>query len=175
MLDVSKLVFLDESGVTTKMARRCGRSAKGKPLVCAVPHGHWKTNTFIAGLRADGIVAPWLLDGAMNGETFCLWLERELAPVLNQGDIVIMDNLATHKVARVKSIIEKAGASLMYLPPYSPDFNPIEMVFAKLKADLRKAAKRTIEDLCQRISQTLQTYSKEECMAYIRHDGYAST
>jgi transposase len=137
-----------------------------------VPHGHWKITTFVAGLRCDGIRAPFVVDQAMTGDIFCTWLTRCLVPTLRPGDIVVMDNLAAHKVARVRKIIEGAGARLLYLPPYSPDMNPIEQVFAKLKALLRKAAARTKEGLWATIGQLLDAFSPEECRNYFRHAGY---
>jgi transposase len=173
-------VFLDESGVNTKMARLRGRAPKGQRLVASIPHGHWSTNTpdqvggrlFIAGLRHDGIVAPWLLNGPMNGDAFLTYIATQLAPCLSPGDIVVMDNLSTHKVKGVRKLIEATGARLLYLPPYSPDLNPIEMVFAKLKARLRKAAERTEDALCERIGQLLETYTPKECSNYLTHAGY---
>jgi len=174
-LEPSRLVFLDESGVNTKMARRQGRAPKGQRLVASIPHGHWSTNTFIAGLRHDGIVAPWLLNGPMNGDAFLTYIATQLAPCLTPGDIVIMDNLSTHKIKGVRETIEARGARLLYLPPYSPDLNPIEMVFAKLKALLRKAAERTEDGICERIGQLLETFTPQECSNYLNHAGYGST
>jgi transposase len=171
-LDPSKLVFLDESGVNTKMARPKGRAPKGQRLVASIPHGHWSSSTFIAGLRHDRIVAPWLLDGPMNGDAFLTYIATQLAPSLAADDIVIMDNLSTHKVKGVRELIEARGAGLLYLPSYSPDLNPIEMVFAKLKALLRKAAERTEDALCERIGQLLETYTPQECSNYLTHAGY---
>ena len=168
-------MFLDESGVNTKMARPKGRARKGQRLVASIPHGHWSTNTFIAGLRHDGIVAPWLLDGPMNGDAFLTYIATQLAPSLTPDDIVIMDNLSTHKVKGVRELIEARGASLLYLPSYSPDLNPIEMAFAKLKALLRKAAERTEDALCERIGQLLETYTPQECSNYLTHAGYDRT
>ena len=136
-------MFIDETWASTNMARRYGRAPKGERLRAAVPHGHWKTTTFVAGLRSDGIVAPFVLDGPINRAAFETYLARVLVPELRPGDVVIMDNLSSHKGPRVREMIEAAGASLRYLPPYSPDFNPIENAFAKLKALLRKAAERT--------------------------------
>jgi transposase len=136
-LDPAKLVFLDETWTTTNMARRFGRGPKGERVIGAVPQGHWQTSTFVAGLRQDGLIAPLVLDGAMDGEAFLAYVQQFLAPALRPGDIVVIDNLSSHKVAGVREAIEVAGASLLYLPPYSPDLNPIEQVFAKLKAVLR--------------------------------------
>ena len=165
-------MFLDESGVNTKMARPKGRAPKGQRLVASIPHGHWSSSTFIAGLRHDRIVAPWLLDGPMNGDAFLTYIATQLAPSLSADDIVIMDNLSTHKVKGVRELIEARGAGLLYLPSYSPDLNPIEMVFAKLKALLRKAAERTEDALCERIGQLLETYTPQECSNYLTHAGY---
>jgi transposase len=149
-IDPKRLVFVDETGSATNMIRRYGRSPKGKRLLGRAPFGHWKTTTFIAGLRHDGIVAPFVIDRPMNGEIFLRWVKTCLVPTLSPGDIVVMDNLPAHKVAGVREAIEAAGAELRYLPPYSPDLNPIEMMFAKLKALLRKAAERTIAALWDR-------------------------
>ena len=146
-LDPRRLVFIDETGASTKMARLRGRSKRGQRCRAAVPHGHWKTTTFTAGLRRDGLTAPMLLDGPMNGVAFLAYVEQVLVPTLVPGDQVIMDNLPAHKVSGVKQAIEAAGATRLLLPPYSPDFNPIEQAFAKLKALLRKAAARTVDDL----------------------------
>jgi transposase len=154
-LDPTRIVFIDETAANTKMARLYGRAPRGERCRAPVPHGHWKTTTFTAGLRYDGIAAPMVLDGPMNGEAFLAYVEQALVPELRPCDIVIMDNLPAHKVHGVRQAIEAAGASLRYLPPYSPDFNPIEMAFAKLKALLRAAAARTIPDLashCRRPS-----------------------
>ncbi len=176
-------MFLDESGVNTKMARLRGRAPRGQRLVASIPHGHWSTNTFIAGLRHDGIVAPWLLNGPMNGDAFLTYIATQLAPCLAAGDIVIMDNLSTHKVKGIRELIEARGARLLYLPPpdqvrgrlYSPDLNPIEMAFAKLKALLRKAAERTEDALCERIGKLLDTFTPQECSNYLEHAGYDRT
>jgi transposase len=172
-MNPTRLVFLDETWATTNMARRYGRAPRGERLIASVPHGHWKTSTFVAGLREDAITAPLVIDGAMNGEIFRAYIEQFLAPTLSPGDIVIMDNLASHKVAGVREAIEARGASLIYLPPYSPDLNPIEQAFAKLKAHLRKAAERSIPALWDRIGSTLNTFSPEECKNFFTHVGYA--
>jgi len=174
-LDPEKLVFVDETGASTKMVRTRGRAPKGQRLVGREPWGHWKTTTFTAGLRRDGLVAPYVLDGPMNGDAFLVYVEKILVPALNPGDIVIMDNLAAHKVQGVRAQIEAAGAALLYLPPYSPDLNPIEMAFAKLKALLRAAAERSVEALWSRIGQLLDAFSADECLNYLRHAGYASS
>jgi len=157
------------------MARLYGRAPKGQRLIAAIPHGHWKSMTFIAGLRHDRIEAPWVLDGAMDGQAFTTYLREVLVPTLSPGDIVIMDNLPAHKVASVREIIEQAGAQLLYLPPYSPDFNPIEQLFAKLKSLLRKAAERTIDDLWKRVGKLLEDFSAAECLNYFIDAGYQST
>jgi transposase len=171
-LDPTKLIFIDETSASTKMARLRGRAKKGERCRAPIPHGHWKTTTFTAGLRLDGLTAPMLLDGAMNGPAFLAYAEQVLAPELVPGDIVVMDNLPAHKVAGVRAAIEKAGASLLLLPPYSPDFNPIEMAFAKLKALLRKAAARTIDELWAVVADCLSQFSSAECRNYFQAAGY---
>ena len=157
------------------MARRYGRAPKGERLRAAVPHGHWKTTTFVAGLRSDGIVAPFVLDGPINRAAFETYLARVLVPELRPGDVVIMDNLSSHKGPRVREMIEAAGASLRYLPPYSPDFNPIENAFAKLKALLRKAAERTISGLWDAIGRLIDLFTPNECANYLANAGYDAT
>jgi transposase len=147
----------------------------GGRLVAAVPHGHWRTTTFIAGLRQTGIVAPLVLDGPMTGPAFCAYVEQFLAPALVPGDVVVLDNLAAHKIAGVRQAIAAAGASLLYLPPYSPDLNPIEQLFAKLKALLRKAATRTRDELWSLIHRLLETWPPAVCANYLRHCNYGST
>ena len=171
-LDPTKLVFIDETWAKTNMARLYGRCAKGQRLVCPVPHGHWKTTTFIAGLRHNAITAPLVIDRPMNGVIFKAYVEQMLAPTLSPGDIVVMDNLSSHKIDGVRQAIEDRGARLLYLPPYSPDFNPIEMVFARLKALLRKAAERTVDALWDTIGETLDTFTPQECVNYFKHAGY---
>lgn len=171
-LDPARLVFLDETGATTKMARLRGRSPRGKRCRASVPHGHWKTTTLVAGLRLGGVTAPMLIDGAINGEAFTAYAEAILAPTLTPGDIVIMDNLPAHKVTGARAAIEAAGATLMYLPPYSPDFNPIEQAFAKLKALLRKTAARTVDALEAAIAAALDAFSPDECANYFTNAGY---
>ena len=157
------------------MARTRGRAARGERLIAAVPHGHWKTTTFVAALRCDAITAPLVIDCAMNGQAFKAYVEQMLAPTLKPGDIVIMDNLAAHKVEGVRKMIEAVGANLVYLPPYSPDLNPIEQFFAKLKALLRKAAERSVDALWDRIGQLLDLFTPDECNNYFRNAGYVST
>jgi transposase len=174
-LDPARLVFIDETGTSTNMTRLRGRARRGARLVGRVPHGHWKITTFVAGLRCDAVTAPFVIDRPMNGPIFRTYLERCLIPTLTPGDIVIMDNLSSHKVAGVREAIEAAGARLVYLPPYSPDLNPIEQLFAKLKALLRKAAERSIDALWATIGKLLDAFSPQECANYLRHSGYAST
>ena len=174
-LDPRKLVFVDETGTNTKMVRAYGRCPKGQRLIGRAPFGHWKTTTFTAGLRYDGVTAPWVFDGAMNREAFLVYIDKVLGPTLKPGDIVVMDNLPAHKGEAVRQAIEATGAVRLLLPPYSPDLNPIELVFSKLKARLRKAAERTVGALWDRIGQVLDTYTPQECANYFRHDGYAST
>jgi transposase len=167
-------VFIDETGASTKMARRFGRCPKGQRLLCKEPFGHWKTTTFTAALRCDGITAPFVLDGPMDGDTFLAYVRQFLVPTLSAGDIVIMDNLPSHKVIGIREAIEAAGAKLLYLPPYSPDLNPIEQVFSKFKSLLRSAAARTLDALWQAIEDALKTFSPKECAAYLRHSGYST-
>jgi transposase len=171
-LDPAHLVFIDETAASTKMARLYGRSPRGERCRSAVPHGHWKTTTFTAGLRINKIIAPMVLDGPMDGEAFLAYVEQALAPALRPGDIVIMDNLPAHKVHGVREAIEAVGARLKYLPPYSPDFNPIEMAFSKLKALLRAAAARNIPDLWQAIADALKRFTSAECQNYLVAAGY---
>lgn len=154
------------------MARLRGRSLRGERCRAAVPHGHWKTTTFTAGLRLNGMAAPMLLDGPMNGTAFLAYTEQVLAPELRPGDIVVMDNLPSHKISGVREAIEKVGAQLVFLPPYSPDFNPIEMAFSKLKALLRKAAARTVDDLWTVVADSLAAFTSAECRHYFEAAGY---
>lgn len=167
-----KLVFIDETGASTKMARLRGRAPKGERCRASVPHGHWKTTTFTAALRLDGLTAPMILDGAMHGAAFLAYVRQVLVPDLRPGDIVVMDNLPAHKVSGVREAIETAGASLLYLPPYSPDFNPIEMAFSKFKALIRKAAARTVTDLWHAIGQAFWAFTPQECQNYFAAAGY---
>ena len=166
------LRFVDESGFTTSMARLRGWSPKGERCRASVPHGHWKTITFVGALTPKGVVAPMLLDGPMDGECFLAWVEQMLVPTLQEGDVVIMDNLPAHKVKGVREAIEAAGASLLYLPPYSPDFNPIENALSKLKAHVRKAAARTVDALHDAVAAALATCRPDECLNFFAHAGY---
>ena len=157
------------------MTRTHGRCAKGQRLVDKVPHGHWKTLTFLAALRCDAITAPFVLDGPINGDWFLAYVEQVLVPTLKPGDVVVMDNLGSHKGKAVRRAIRQAGAHLLFLPPYSPDLNPIEQVFAKLKTLLRKAAERTVEATWRRIGKLLDHFSADECANYLVNSGYAAT
>jgi transposase len=174
-LDPAKLVFLDETGANTKMTRRYGRAPIGQRLVGRVPHGHWKTTTFVAGLRADGLVAPMVIDGAMNGDLFVAYARQVLVPTLRAGDIVVLDNLSSHKRVAAVRAIEGAGCSVVYLPPYSPDLNPIELAFAKIKARLRAAELRTIDKVENFFGAVHDEFKPDECRAYMRHAGYTAT
>jgi transposase len=173
MLDPNQLVFIDETAANTKMTRLNGRCPRGERLVGRVPHGHWKTMTFVAALRRRGLTAPWVLDGPMTGKMFLAYVERCLAPTLKRRDIVIMDNLAAHKALGVREVIEAAGATVSYLPQYSPDLNPIELTFSKLKALLRKLAERTVQRLCRRIASFARSLTAREASNFFRHAGYA--
>ena len=157
------------------MTRARGRSERGKPCFGSVPHGHWHNNTFIAGLRSDRVVAPMLIPGPMDGDAFVVWVERALAPTLDTGDIVICDNLNVHKNATARAAIEARGAELRFLPAYSPDLNPIEMLFAKIKALTRSAAARCFNTICEAIAKALDAVPDAECSNYLRHAGYAPT
>jgi transposase len=172
-LDPKQLIFIDETAATTKMSRLYGRAPQGERLVDKVPHGHWKTTTFICGLRYNGVTAPFMLDGAMDGPHFLAYVEQILAPTLKKRDIVFMDNVSTHLVNGVEEAIEARGARVFYLPPYSPDFNPIEQLFAKLKSFLRKIKARTVEQLWKAIALFLKTIAQGECKAYLANSGYA--
>jgi transposase len=174
-LDPERLVFIDETWAATNMARRYGRAPVGERLVCPVPHGHWKTTTFVAALRAGGLTCPMVIDGAVNGDLFVAYVEQQVVPTLRPGDVVVLDNLSCHKRAGVREAIEAAGCTLLFLPPYSPDLNPIELAFAKLKALLRKAGERTVEGLWHFLGAALDAFSPEECRNYFRHRGYHAT
>lgn len=174
-LDPDSLVFLDETWAKTNMTRTHGRSLQGTRLIAKVPHGHWKTTTFLAALRSSGLSAPMVVDGPINGDIFLAYVEQQLVPTLRPGDIVIMDNLSSHKKAGVREAIEAAGAKLVYLPPYSPDFNPIELVFSKFKRLLRSASNRTVDALWQTCGRLLHQFTENECRNYFRHCGYRYT
>jgi transposase len=168
-----RLVFIDETATTTKMTRLRGRALRGQRLKGSVPFGHWKTQTFIAGLRCDGLTAPWIIDGAMNRLLFEAYVETQLAPTLKPGDVVILDNLASHKSPKAAAILKERGAWFLFLPPYSPDLNPIEMAFAKLKAHLRRLKARTIDELWRAVGHICDLYDPDECWNYLAHAGYA--
>ena len=174
-VEPERLVFIDETWTKTNMAALRGWAPLGIRLPAKVPHGHWTTTTFLAALRHDRIDAPWLLDGPIDGESFQTYVEKVLAPTLGPGDIVIMDNLGSHKGKAVRRHIRAAGAKLIFLPKYSPDLNPIEQVFAKLKHLLRKAAARTADALCAAVAQLLGAFTSDECANYFRNAGYALT
>ena len=171
-LEPHRLVFIDETSTKTNMTRMYGRSPKGVRLEADAPYGHWKTQTFIAGLRHDGITAPWVLDGAMNRAAFETYVEYELGPTLKQGDIVILDNLPAHKSQKAKEMLRRRGAWFLFLPPYSPDLNPIEMAFSKLKAHLRKSKAQTIDALWKTIGNICDLYTPKECWNYLKAAGY---
>ncbi len=165
-------MFIDETWAKTNMTRTHGRAPRGERLRMGVPHGHWKTTTFVAGLTAQGIIAPFVLDGPINRVAFETYVDKVLVPDLRPGDVVVMDNLSSHKGPRVRDLIQAAGADLLFLPPYSPDFNPIENAFAKIKALLRKAAQRTVEGLWLTIGRIIETFTPVECSNYFKAAGY---
>jgi transposase len=174
-IPVDKAVFIDETWAKSNMTRTYGRSPLGTRLIEKTPSGRWQTTTFLGAMRAEGFIAPLTIDGAINGPLFLAWVQQHLAPALRPGDIVVMDNLSSHKVAGVREAIEAVGAELRYLPPYSPDLNPIELAFSKLKKLLRDGAERTVDklwDLCGRI---LDEFKETECRNYFRHCGYCYT
>jgi transposase len=174
-LDPRRFVFIDETGVRTNMVRRYGRSLRGQRLVGRAPHGHWKTTTFVSALRHDQLTAPMVVDGAMNSAVFFAYVRHVLLPTLRPGDIVVMDNLSSHKASGVRETIESVGAHLAYLPPYSPDLNPIEQAYSKLKWLVRSAAERTVEGLWVLLGRLLDRYAPSECQNYMRHCGYNVT
>jgi len=167
-----RLIFIDETSTNTKMTRLRGRCLKGGRLNCPAPFGRWGTQTFVAGLKCDGLVAPWIVNAPINRAIFDTYVETQLAPALRPGDVVILDNLSSHKSAWAESIIKSKGAWLLFLPPYSPDLNPIEMAFSKLKAHLRASAARTIDDLWKAIGNICKLFSQEECSNYFQAAGY---
>ncbi len=170
-----RFLFIDETWAATNLTRTHGRALAGQRLVEAVPHGHWKTTTFVGALRTTGLSAPMVIDGAMTGDLFVAYVEQILVPELRTGDIVVVDNLACHKREAARTAIERAGAQLVFLPPYSPDLNPIENAFSKLKRLLRTAAKRTVDGLWSFLGQALDEFSSDECRNYFRHCGYPAT
>jgi transposase len=174
-MDLEKLVFVDETWAATNMTRSYGRAPKGCRCVASAPLGDWQTTTFLAGLRRHRLTAPLVVDGPMDGDLFLAWIEQFLCPTLQTGDIVILDNLSSHKVDGVRQTLAAVGATLLYLPPYSPDLNPIEKLFAKLKTLLRKAAKRSIDELWKEIGELLNTVTTSECANYFASSGYVST
>ncbi|MFO0992059.1 MAG: IS630 family transposase [Hyphomicrobiales bacterium] len=173
-IDIRRLVFIDEAWTKTNMAPPRGWGAKVKRLVARVPHGHWTTQTFLAALRSDAITAPCLFDGPINGESFLRYVEQFLLPTLKSGDVVVMDNLGSHKADAIRQVIRSAGARLIYLPPYSPDLNPVEQAISKLKHALRKAKERSVEQVCDRIGEILKTSSSTDCRSYFVNAGYCS-
>ena len=172
-VDPARLVFIDETWTRTNMAPLRGWAPQGSRLIGKVPDGRWRTMTFLAALRHDRITAPWLLEGPIDGESFATYVEKVLLPTLRHGDIVIMDNLGSHRGKIVRALIRSAGAKLFLLPKYSPDLNPIEQVFAKLKHLLRKAAARTVDTVCAAIGELLGAFTKNECANYFKNSGYA--
>jgi transposase len=174
-VDAKRLIFIDETWVKTNMTRTRGWCASGRRLIGKVPYGHWKTSTFVAALRCDGVHAPCLLDGPINARSFLIWVEQSLVPTLRPGDIVVMDNLSSHKGPAVRRAIRAARAKLIFLPRYSPDLNPIEQLFAKLKTLLRKANARTAAQIEKVLGKLLDDLTPEECANYVHHVGYAST
>jgi transposase len=173
--NAASLVFIDETGTSTNMARLRGRAKRGQRVIGRVPWGHWKTVTFVAALRHDRIDAPFVIDRPMNAVIFIEYVRRCLVPTLSPGDIVVMDNLSAHKVEQIRKIIEAAGAELRYQPAYSPDLNPIEQAFAKLKAHLRKAKERTIPALYDQIGRAIDLFTPQECRNFLANAGYAPT
>jgi len=169
-----RLHFIDETATTTKMTRLRGRAPQGRRLKARAPFGHWKTQTFIAALRCDGLTAPWIIDQPMTKQIFEIYVETQLAPVLHPGDVVILDNLPGHKSEKAAEILKKRGAWFLFLPPYSPDLNPIEMAFAKLKAHLRRIGARTIDDLWRAVGNICDLYTPEECSNFLSAAGYGS-
>jgi transposase len=167
-------VFIDETGLNTKLARLRGRCPIGQRCLSAVPHGHWQSSTFLAALRHESIAAPFLVEGPVDAEVFTVYLEQVLCPQLREGDTLILDNLATHKVQNVSRLLSARGVGLRYLPPYSPDLNPIELAFAKLKTHLRQAAARNLDHLHSALATALNSFSPQHCRSFFRHAQYAS-
>jgi transposase len=171
---VRHLVFIDETGLNTKMARHYGRCPRDQRCTSAVPHGHWQCSTFIAALRHESIEAPFLIEGPVDAEVFTAYLDQVLCPQLREGDTLILDNLSTHKIHNVSRLLSARGVGVGYLPPYSPDLNPIELAFAKLKSHLRQAAARTFDDLHCALASSLDSFSAQHCRGFFRHAQYAS-
>jgi transposase len=174
-MDIDKLVFVDETWTSTQMTRRYGRAPKGQRCIASAPLGNWQTTTFVAGLPRRRLTAPMVLDGPMDGEAFLAWIRQFLCPTLGPGDMVVLDNLSSHKVDGIEEALAAVGARVLYLPPYSPDLNPIEKLFSKLKTLLRKAAKRSTDDLWKEIGELLNTLSPSECENYLSSSGYVCT
>ena len=174
-LDPQKLVFLDESGAQTNMTRTHGRAPRGVRVIDKIPHGHWKTTTMISAIRLNGPFAAAVVSGATDSDVFRTYVEHVLTPELREGDVVILDNLQPHKASGVRELIEAAGATLLYLPPYSPDFNPIENMWSKVKRHLRSAAARTYEALQQAVTVALNGITRSDCAGFFRHCGYLAT
>jgi transposase len=171
-IDIKRLVFIDETWTKTNMTPLYGRAERGKRVLDFVPHGHWKTTTFVSALRHNGLTAPMVVDGAINGELFLAYVRQILLPTLRRGDIVVLDNLSSHKVSGVQKMIESVGANVLYLPPYSPDLNPIENVFSKLKTWVRKAKLRSVESLWRKLGELCDVVTPQECQNYFKHAGY---
>jgi transposase len=167
-------VFIDETGLNTKMARHHGRGPMGQRCISAIPHGHWQSSTFIAALRQESVAAPFLIEGPVDAEVFTVYLEQVLCPQLREGDTLILDNLSTHKIQNVGRLLSARGVGVRYLPPYSPDLNPIELAFAKLKAHLRQQAARTLDELHSALATALDSFSATHCQGFFRHAQYAS-
>jgi transposase len=174
-LDPRRLVFVDETWASTNMTRRMARGPRGERVVCSVPQSHWKTTTFVAALRGDGLTAPMVIDGAMTGDHFVAYVRQVLVPTLRPGDVVVWDNLGCHKRAEARAAVEAAGAEVRFLPPYSPDLNPIELAFSKLKALLRAAEERAIDGLWAFLGRSLDAFAADECRNYLEHAGYTAT
>jgi transposase len=174
-LPIEKLYFIDETATKTNMTRAYGRCLRGKRLVDYTPNGHWNTTTFIAALTQNGMVAPMMLSGGMDGEAFLTYLEKFLIPCLKAGDVVVLDNLSTHKIAKARQKIEAAGAEFMFLPPYSPDLNPIENAYSKLKNHLRKSKARTLDTLENALAEIIELFPKQQCINYFKNAGYRTT
>jgi len=172
LIDPDRVVFVDETWAKTNMTRTYGRSPRGTRLVARVPYGRWETTTFLGALRASGFIAPLCVEGAINGRIFLAWVQQQLVPVLRAGDVVVMDNLSSHKTPGVKTAVEAAGAQVRYLPPYSPDLNPIELAFSKFKKLLRDGAERTTEKLWNLCGRVLKLFTESECRNYFLHCGY---